>query len=1209
MPEPLRPGDPRQLGDYYLDGRLGAGGQGVVYEGFGPDGARVAVKVLHRVSDADLATFEREIRAWRRVEPFCTTKVLHADLGGPFPYVVSEYVPGPDLGRDVWAAGPFGPENLRRLALGVAAALVAVHRAGVVHRDLKPENILLGPDGPRVIDFGIARIEEPSDTTAVVMGSFRYMPPERYRKERGDAKVDIWGWGAVVLFAATGRDAFDGATYERVRDQIEHRVPDTSALAEPLRGLVASALAKDPADRPTSERLLLTLAGRADLAEVVEQTVPADRSMRAEPSRAEKAERVFEDLGAGARAAVPRIMLRMVAAGEQAEDALRTASRDEFVDESTGVELVGEILDAFTAAGVLVQRDDGAVTLHSAALLRSWPRLREWVRADRDGLAVHHDLTVAARRWNENGRKAGDLYQGSALTRAVSWLTSDRVHLGPNHAEHAFLNASLALSHRRIRQRNVVIAVLGTLLVLVITGALIAVDQRQTIAGQRDRAASAQVAALSQTLRRTSPGLARRLAVAAEDLAATPQSWSALLALRHQPEADVFKLPDFAFSDARLDATGHVLAAAGGGIGQGSIRVEFWDLDARRRISTYAPKNVTVTDVALSADGRTAAVSTKEDGLARLVDTATGRLREARAYPSARGEYGPAVSVSPLGTYLLIGELTQDAKGGRQRVLGIWDTRKHKKIITVTGGEFPDLRASFSPDEKIVSLPASSGKGRPFTWYDTRTKKKIPAPRLDVATGGIMGPVVFSPDGQRVAVELSKGGIRVHGLKYGFNENDLKVPVEDGAFSFAPDSRHAVFNGRLWRIGSGSFIGAEPILNYSTTQGECRPDAGFRLSADSSEMRCVGDDGAYRTIDVSALTKATKLGAETFYSQGGFSEDGSTVGISTTSRTELWSLGTRTLRATWDGASHQMSEAVFDSHATLLAGLSSDQSKIEIWDVNKQSMLGRLTSPLNGEPVARTTRAMAFSPDGKSLAFYVVRPNGKHTLTFWNLTTMTKVFETTEQVGCYSAVNAILGTDEVSLTFRPDGRRVLAAPCFGLYEHPGGRLVRTKGPVGAIVDAVSRDGATFYTFPRGGTPWVRFWDARTLRPKGEDLRTGPVAASDASGTALSPDGIMVATVHRAGSVASGSHQIKLWDIRSRSQLGVPLTGAVGEIAALAFTPDGTALTSVDKSGRINVYDVGRTRLVRTLCSRSGPLTKDEWEKHIPDVPYRKICSR
>ncbi|WP_405761094.1 serine/threonine-protein kinase [Streptomyces sp. NBC_00045] len=183
------------MGTFYLDGRLGAGGQGVVDEGYGVDGRRVAVKALHRVEDGDRDRLRKEVQAWRRVAPFCTTEVLHCDLDGSVPFVVSEYVAGPDLRRAVSHDEPYGPEELRRPAIGVATALVAIHRAGVVHRDLKPENILLGPDGPRVIDFGIARIMEGTATAGLPMGTLRYMPPERYRGENGDAKVDVWGWG------------------------------------------------------------------------------------------------------------------------------------------------------------------------------------------------------------------------------------------------------------------------------------------------------------------------------------------------------------------------------------------------------------------------------------------------------------------------------------------------------------------------------------------------------------------------------------------------------------------------------------------------------------------------------------------------------------------------------------------------------------------------------------------------------------------------------------------------------------------------------------------------------------------------------------------------------------------------------------------------------------------------------------------------------
>ncbi|GLZ13429.1 hypothetical protein Acsp04_36640 [Actinomadura sp. NBRC 104425] len=341
------------MGAFYLDGRLGAGGQGVVYEGYGPDGERVAVKALHGVGATEREMLRKEVQAWRKVAPFCTAKVLCEDLDGPVPYIASEYVPGPNLRQAVEEGGPFGPKELRRLAIGVAAALVAVHRAGVVHRDLKPENILLGPDGARLIDFGIARIEPQSTTSGLVKGTLRYMPPERYRGERGDAAVDVWGWGAVVLFAATGRHAFDGATVPLIQRQVAEHEPDVSMLDEPLRSLVRGALAKRAEDRPGSEELLLGLAGGVDVAEAVKGLIARDPFGPVGPSRAEVAESVYAGLGGAAQEAAPQVFLRLVAPGERAEDTVRTARRDEFPD-VPGVE---EALRAFTEAGILVWED------------------------------------------------------------------------------------------------------------------------------------------------------------------------------------------------------------------------------------------------------------------------------------------------------------------------------------------------------------------------------------------------------------------------------------------------------------------------------------------------------------------------------------------------------------------------------------------------------------------------------------------------------------------------------------------------------------------------------------------------------------------------------------------------------------------------------------------------------------------------------------
>ncbi len=268
MPEvsSLRPEDPRSLGSYRLTGRLGEGGQGVVYLGETSGGSLVAVKVLRPEWTADARSkdrFAKEVAAARRVSPFCVAQVLDANVTFSPPYVVTEFVDGPTLLDSVRAEGPRSGPALHRLAVATATALAAIHEAGVVHRDFKPANVLLGSDGPRVIDFGIARTVDGSATlTGGIVGTPSYMAPEQFEEGAIGPAADVFAWGCVIVFAATGRSPFAGDSVAAITRRVLLAEPDLGVLPGDLRDIVAASLSKEESARPAARDILLRLLGR-----------------------------------------------------------------------------------------------------------------------------------------------------------------------------------------------------------------------------------------------------------------------------------------------------------------------------------------------------------------------------------------------------------------------------------------------------------------------------------------------------------------------------------------------------------------------------------------------------------------------------------------------------------------------------------------------------------------------------------------------------------------------------------------------------------------------------------------------------------------------------------------------------------------------------------------------------------------------------------
>ncbi|MFH9618793.1 serine/threonine-protein kinase [Streptomyces pratensis] len=264
--QPLEAGEPHTIGAYRLLGRLGAGGMGRVYLGRSAGGRTVAVKVVHphfALDEQFRARFRREVDAARRLGAQWTAPVLDADPDAAVPWVATGYVAGPPLSDAVTRHGPLPEYGVRTLGAGLGEALDAVHAHGLIHRDVKPSNVLLALDGPRLIDFGIARALGATvslTSTGVSVGSPGYMAPEQIRGLDISGAADVFSLGAVLAYAATGTAPFPGDSSAVLLYKVVHEEPELGDLEGELRELVAACLAKEPTDRPTPAELARRLA-------------------------------------------------------------------------------------------------------------------------------------------------------------------------------------------------------------------------------------------------------------------------------------------------------------------------------------------------------------------------------------------------------------------------------------------------------------------------------------------------------------------------------------------------------------------------------------------------------------------------------------------------------------------------------------------------------------------------------------------------------------------------------------------------------------------------------------------------------------------------------------------------------------------------------------------------------------------------------------
>ncbi|WP_207945997.1 serine/threonine-protein kinase, partial [Actinomadura sp. 7K534] len=268
--EPLRPEDPAGIGGYPLIARIGAGGMGQVYLGLTGAGRHIALKVIREDFDGPqaLARFRREVATVERVRSRFAAAMVGAGLDAPPYWLATEYVPGPTLRQAVAEHGPLPPDTCLRLLAALAQGLLEIHGQGVQHRDLKPGNVILAPDGPRLIDFGIARGEGQTQITQTGAwnGTPGYVAPEVVREQEPVPASDVFSLAGTIAYAATGRPPFGGGRIEAIIHRTLDGEIDLDGVDARVAELVRLCAAKEPASRVRLERLIELAASPAGLA-------------------------------------------------------------------------------------------------------------------------------------------------------------------------------------------------------------------------------------------------------------------------------------------------------------------------------------------------------------------------------------------------------------------------------------------------------------------------------------------------------------------------------------------------------------------------------------------------------------------------------------------------------------------------------------------------------------------------------------------------------------------------------------------------------------------------------------------------------------------------------------------------------------------------------------------------------------------------------